>query len=203
MTKVICFDLDGVLLEKTHTSLVELLSKRLRKDKDFLKDVLFVRASEEGGYDDYKKGMIDEEYWEWLLNALETEGTFTKEDYLDVLSESQSINKDAVQLIDKLRAKGIKTAICSNNYKANIERMKDRFGLDKFFDIQVFSFEVGEMKPHPSTFKELIRKSDCNPSEILYFDDKEENVEAARDAGIDAHLYTGFDDFKERVGRLI
>ncbi len=48
------------------------------------------------------------------------------------------------------------------------------------------SYELGCRKPEPIIYKKVIESLKCRPDEILFIDDKIENVEAARAIGIHA-----------------
>ncbi|MBD3329344.1 HAD-IA family hydrolase [Candidatus Dojkabacteria bacterium] len=164
MIKVVCFDLDGVFFQKVHEKLVNNLSKRLDLDQEFIKEVLFVRAAEEGGYNKLKKGEIEPvKYWSWLWKTLGVEGEFSKDAYLHQLHKGYKINKRACDLINNLRSRGIKTAVCSNNYKDNIDFLAKKFNLGSYFDVIVFSYEVGAMKPDKRIFSELVKRCGVKP----------------------------------------
>ena len=47
----------------------------------------------------------------------------------------------------------------------------------------MISCEVGAAKPYPEIYTILFEQLDATPSEILFIDDKEENLEAARALG--------------------
>jgi HAD superfamily hydrolase (TIGR01509 family) len=47
------------------------------------------------------------------------------------------------------------------------------------------------MKPSPEIYQEAVRSAGCSPAECFFTDDKQENVDAARRAGIDAIRFEG------------
>ena len=57
-------------------------------------------------------------------------------------------------------------------------------------DVPVFSCHVGAIKPEPAIYRVLIERLGCAPEEIVFFDDLERNVSAARALGIKAFLFT-------------
>src|SRR5699024_7984361 len=64
-----------------------------------------------------------------------------------------------------------------------------KFDFLKLMDGGVFSYDVGYMKPDEEIYKILINKYKINPEEAVFFDDREENIEAANKLGIHAvHL---------------
>jgi putative hydrolase of the HAD superfamily len=57
----------------------------------------------------------------------------------------------------------------------------------------VFSAEVALVKPDPQIYARADAVYGTEPGDVVFFDDKVENVEAARIHGWDAHLWTGAD----------
>ncbi len=53
------------------------------------------------------------------------------------------------------------------------------------------SFELGLRKPEPQAFKEIARRIGCSPQDILLFDDTQENINGARDLGLQAVKVNG------------
>jgi putative hydrolase of the HAD superfamily len=58
------------------------------------------------------------------------------------------------------------------------------------FDAMVLSHTAGVRKPDPAFFRVCVDAAGCAPGEILFFDDKVENVESARSLGIRGVVYT-------------
>ena len=58
------------------------------------------------------------------------------------------------------------------------------------FDRLVFSWHLGTTKPDPTSFPAAADVLDVDPREIVFVDDSEANVDAARVAGWRAHRYT-------------
>jgi putative hydrolase of the HAD superfamily len=52
------------------------------------------------------------------------------------------------------------------------------------FDVQVFSFETGQLKSEPSTFRALLEDTDRKADECVFIDDSPLNVEVASGVGI-------------------
>lgn len=203
MVKVVCFDLDGVFFEKSHQNLIANLAKRFSLNEKSLKEILFIQAAKEGGYNELKCGKIStEQYWDWLLKRLNLEGKATKFDFLEELQRGYYINREVAWLVKVLHQGNIKTAICSNNYQDNIEALDRKFNLDKYFDVMVFSYEVGVMKPDRRIYQALLAKAGSCPAELVYSDNDLKNIEAAKQMGINALLYLDFKGFKEQLKRL-
>jgi putative hydrolase of the HAD superfamily len=97
---------------------------------------------------------------------------------------------------------GIKTCICTNNFPTRINALNQKFNFLSDFDIHVFSYEIGAIKPDSKIFQTLIDRSGCLPQEIVFADDKQGNVDAALSLGINAFLYTDFENFVSELKNL-
>lgn len=64
-------------------------------------------------------------------------------------------------------------------------------------DVPVFSCHVGAIKPDPAIYRVLMERLGCKPEEIVFFDDLERNVSAARDLGIRAYVFTDLEKAKQ------
>jgi HAD superfamily hydrolase (TIGR01509 family) len=70
----------------------------------------------------------------------------------------------------------------------------------RHFDDFVLSYRIGSMKPSPEIYREAVRSAGCSPAECFFTDDKQENVDAAQQAGIDAIRFQGRMDLERQLG---
>lgn len=62
---------------------------------------------------------------------------------------------------------------------------------------QMFStIELGVSKKDPNAYQVVAEKINKQPSEILFIDDTLSNIEAAKQAGLNAVVYTNFEELK-------
>lgn len=72
------------------------------------------------------------------------------------------------------------------------------FGLLKFFDVTLFSNEVGYLKPHPEIFRQASHALGVPPSRILHVgDDTTTDIEGARKAGMQTLLVRNPSDLQK------
>jgi FMN phosphatase YigB (HAD superfamily) len=83
----------------------------------------------------------------------------------------------------EIRQRGLPTYILSNTNDIAIEHIRQQFPFFAQFDGYVLSYEVGAMKPAPEIYAALEEMSGRRGPEILYLDDRHENVEAAAARG--------------------
>ncbi len=113
------------------------------------------------------------------------------------------LNTSIIPLIVGLKSAGYGIGILSNTCDAHWEAAREKFSiLDLLFDIQVLSFRVDATKPDPEIYDKAAEIAGCSPRELFFADDLLENVEGARQAGVDAVLYTNTvslaDDLRRR-----
>lgn len=104
--------------------------------------------------------------------------------------------------LKKLRAEGYKVYMLSNtnpimwNGKIADEFSRDgREGIDAYFDGVVTSFVAKVMKPSADIFDYACKKLDIKPEETLFFDDSQENIEAAKRLGFEGVTVKPGDEF--------
>lgn len=71
------------------------------------------------------------------------------------------------------------------------------------FDITLISSELGLVKPDPRIFQIAIEKAGVDPSEIIFIDDREENVLAAQALGINGIVYTDFASLQQELSKYL
>lgn len=88
--------------------------------------------------------------------------------------------------------------IIASNYPVWIEELARRF-LDGHIEALHASCHLGVRKPEPAFFERLLEHVDVSPDAVLFVDDRQDNVEAARGVGLRAHLFTGVHDLRQRL----
>jgi HAD superfamily hydrolase (TIGR01509 family) len=88
-----------------------------------------------------------------------------------------------IALHAELRQRGFKTYIFSNANDIAIEHIQRNFPFFKNFNGYIFSYEVGAMKPQPKIYEAMEKLSGKCGAEIIYIDDRPENVEAGSTRG--------------------
>jgi putative hydrolase of the HAD superfamily len=90
-----------------------------------------------------------------------------------------------VEAVRMVRARGLRTAIVTNNIREYGDAWRSRFPLDELFDAVIDSCEEGVRKPDPVIFRTALdRLGVSDPSRAIFLDDFEGNVAAARDVGM-------------------
>lgn len=101
--------------------------------------------------------------------------------------------------VDALRAGGIRTGILSNLPRPLGERLRATNGFLEHFDQVTFSYELRLVKPQRAIYEHAVQGLGVAPVEALFLDDREENIEGAREAGLNAELFTSWEEFVRDV----
>ena len=68
------------------------------------------------------------------------------------------------------------------------------------FDGVFSSANIGYLKNDPKYFRYVLKElKKVQPDEILFWDDSQDNIDNARNVGIQAHFYKNFEDFKNKI----
>lgn len=58
------------------------------------------------------------------------------------------------------------------------------------FERRFFSCQIRAIKPEPAAYRHVLKELAAEPGDVVFFDDRPPNVEAARALGIEAHVFT-------------
>lgn len=91
------------------------------------------------------------------------------------------------EVLGGLRALGLRIGVLSNTLP-NVGVTLRAIGVDDLVDVALASCTLGVSKPHADAFVLAARELGVRPDEVLFVDDKQENVDAARAVGMHALL---------------
>jgi FMN phosphatase YigB (HAD superfamily) len=94
-----------------------------------------------------------------------------------------------IQLHTELRQRGFKTYIFSNTNDLAIEHIRRNFPFFQNFDGYIFSYEVGGLKPQPKIYEAMEAMSGQRGRDLIYIDDRPENIAAGLERGWQAILH--------------
>lgn len=190
--KAVIFDMNGVFIND-HGA----LSTRIEKVFEIPAEEIhpYIKAS----LDQVRQPGSDSKIaWKPLLDKL----NITYADFFKFWFDGESLNTDLLDFAQQLKSKGIKIIILSNNFPERTKNYRDLYPeLFKVVDKQFFSWETGFVKPSKEAFLQVLNAYNFLPSEFVYFDDKEENLEAASALGITSHKFEGLADIEAFLGQ--
>jgi putative hydrolase of the HAD superfamily len=150
------------------------------------------------------------EFWDayWAHRPAYDRGDVTAEEYWDRVGHSPQIQHDVqswsridyemVALLHELHNAGRRIALLSNipeDHARNFERTHAWLDL---FEVRGFSCRIGAAKPERKAFEWC--RDRLGDDDILFVDDKLENVRAAELVGMYGHHFTGIDGLRVRLG---
>ncbi|MFJ8660392.1 HAD family hydrolase [Streptomyces sp. NPDC093795] len=138
-------------------------------------------------------------YWREVGTVLGTRFDATRVGALidaDLASWS-AVDEEMVALVGELAATGPRLALLSNipPELANHYEQHHAAWL-QHFDVRAFSCRTGHAKPDPAAYAWCLRALAAPPRDVLFVDDREENVAAAHAAGLHGVLFTGAADLR-------
>lgn len=100
-----------------------------------------------------------------------------------------TLNTELLEHVDRLRARGIPCHVASTQERHRAAYLEGPLGLARRFDRLFFSCHLGFRKPDPEFYRRVTAELGLAPAAILFLDDQQANVDAARAAGWHAELY--------------
>ena len=158
--------------------------------------------------------IVDELLKLWFIDKDEVDDTMDLDTYREIVNKRMGTefskyipnlfkaNIDCVDVFDytipmiqDLKDKGYKVYFLSNwsAWTHDLLIQEGKFDFLSMMDGGVFSFSVGYMKPHEEIYKILLNIYKIDPEKAIFFDDKEENIKAAKKLGIKGVVFDKHD----------
>jgi putative hydrolase of the HAD superfamily len=183
---VILFDLGGVLVELSGVPVMHRWSNN-RFDDDMLWEAWLhspsVRAFETGkiSADQFADEIVDE-------MAL----TISAGEFIEAFTHwPTGLYSGTIELLSTLRSNNQRLACLSNSNELHWPRLMNEMGLATLMDEHYASHEIGMLKPDADVFVHVLEELGCGAESVLFLDDNNLNVEAARTAGLQAFRAKG------------
>lgn len=136
-----------------------------------------------------KTGKSEIDFW---LGFAQTKGVQLPKDwaqkYTDTLKQSVGADPKMYVLVDQLKGNGMRVGMLSN-IDDRYTKLIRAFGFYDPFEPCLLSCEMGLEKPDPKAYELLVKTLNLPADQIVFIDDKAENVEAAKKLGIDAIVF--------------
>jgi putative hydrolase of the HAD superfamily len=203
MAKLVAFDLWETLAQKGFST-----AEAIRREfcpNSGLRNRYFARLFEEVTQTTVWHGM--DEMAESLLRKLgaePTKGNIAR--VIDILEWSEgnfSVFPHVLPMLKSLKVNGYVTALISNLTSFSAEYIRERSDITRHMDYQVFSFEVGSIKPDKAIFKALLERSGCEPWDaVMVGNDADDDIAPAKEMGMKAVLYENYGQLKADLEKL-
>jgi putative hydrolase of the HAD superfamily len=191
--KAIFFDYDGVMtIDKTGTqSICNYISENYCIDKNIF----------EKEYRKYNNDLLygkttPEKIWNELCSNLNERIPYS------ILYDSfvnTPIDIEMHNLAKKIKEKGVKTGLITDNKMDRIKIIAEKYELDKIFNVIKISAEIGSGKDNEDIFRIALNEIECKPYECVFIDNQERNLIIPKKMGIKTIFY---DDEKRDINGL-
>lgn len=190
---LLLFDLFGVIANHQSESSKQELIKLSKIDADsFWKAYWTLRPD----YDNGNKNSY--EYWSDVAAALQLHYNNTEIEELTMtdIESWNSVDTAAVDLVGQLKNEGYSLALLSNIPEDLAKHYEHQQPWLELFELRGFSCRIGHAKPQAEAYIWCAQKLGRSPQEILFIDDREDNVNAAKKIGMHAYQFTSVPDLK-------
>jgi glucose-1-phosphatase len=181
--RVVVFDLGGVVVRvcRTWEEACARAGVDVREPEWFAAFELRERRS--GLSDAYQSGKIAcADYFAGIARA--TDGLYSAEEVERVHRAWIAEDYPGIEgVIDELNERGVVTACLSNTNRAHWDDLRRGSRACAAIARPLVSHELGAVKPDDAIYRLAERELGVSPSELLFFDDLEPNVDAARRLG--------------------
>lgn len=185
MTDTVIFDLGKVLADYDWESYLQQFSFD-EKTYQILADAIFLSEAWILG----DRGSVTPD--EWLQCFIQNAPDYEKEVRQVFAGLAGCVRKFAYtdRLIAYFRGKGYRIYYLSNYSEGLYEMTLEEIGFIDSFDGGVFSYKEKCIKPEEKIYKILLTRYNIKPENAIFFDDRPENVEAAKRLGIKGVVFT-------------
>ncbi len=194
MIKGVVFDLGGVLLDNPASKMKSFISAVL----DVSEEVLVTQISPLMA--DFQKGRISESE---VLSQVSSDYEGKRSGYCSIwrkaIESAYSPKKEMFSLLSELKQKGLKLGILSNTEMPVIEVLKKKDY--SIFDVLVFSCLEGVRKPEKEIYWLLVNRLGLKAEEIIFIDDREENIISASQIGLKSILFNSPQQVKAEISQ--
>jgi putative hydrolase of the HAD superfamily len=181
---IVVFDLGKVLVDFDYSIAARKVAARSTKS---LLNLVYL-LSNSSLIVEYECGQVTrQQFFEQVRDAVGFKGDLTEFGgyFADIFTEIPQM----IALHAELRRRGFKTYIFSNTNDLAIEHVERNFPFFKNFDGYIYSCEVGAMKPGAKIYEAMEKLCGRTGADIIYLDDRSENVQAGLARGWQAILH--------------
>lgn len=151
--------------------------------------------------DELHKGLISEEvFWRNVSRKLGKPMPKVPSLWTDAFKSAYVPRPEVLALACSLHSSGYKTALLSNTELPTVDFFRG-LGYD-MFDILVFSCVEKSMKPERKIYEITLEQLGAKARQSIFIDDREDYVQGAKEAGINAVIFKNLEQVKSELARL-
>lgn len=179
--KAVLFDMDGVLVDSE--------TYYMEGTYSWMKDLGFT-----GTYQDVCQiiGTTMEVTYQMIEKMLHGQYTIEQltqvnEQYFLVdhpMQYREIMNPDLLDLLNEIKSRGYKCAVCSSSPKETIDQALRECGITSFFDYVVSGEQFTQSKPHPEIYLHAAEMLNVQVDQCLVIEDSTMGIEAGKNAAM-------------------
>jgi len=107
----------------------------------------------------------------------------------------------------KLKARGLRLAVCSNSIRQTVDQMLMRAGIHHCFDLTMSNEDVKKAKPDPEIYATAMARFGLRPEQCIVVEDNQNGIKAATAAGahvlaVDTTDDVTYENIAEKIAQL-
>jgi putative hydrolase of the HAD superfamily len=178
MIRVVAFDIGKVLLDFDYGIFVKRMAPRTNLGESGLNSFL----NQSPLLAKYESGQLTSSEFAEVVRQ-ETGFGGLENEFAAFFEEIFTPIPDVIKMHRKIAESGMATYTFSNTNEMAVRHMSREYDFWPRFSGHVLSHEVKALKPEAKMYEFLERVADCRGDEIVYVDDRPENVQAGRARG--------------------
>ncbi|GAB95025.1 putative hydrolase of the HAD superfamily [Kineosphaera limosa] len=147
--------------------------------------------------------MSAHEYWAAVGDQLGAPIRDVEQAHEQDLRSWMGSDPEMIAYVTGLIGDGVRVALLSNIPVELAERVLVSFDWLARFEPLILSGRTGLAKPDPRLFERAVEATGVAAGDILFIDDRLENVEAAQSVGLQGHVFIGIDDLRPVIERAL
>lgn len=168
---IVVFDLGKVLVDFDFSIAARRIGTRSRKSPEEVQGLI----EQSRHIIDFESGRLTRgQFYERVREATGFDGNLAE--FGALFADIFTAIPEMIELSAGLRRRRVPTWIFSNTNDLAIEHIRNNFPFFTDFDGHIFSYEVGAMKPGARIYEALEKLTGRRGADILYLDDRAENV---------------------------
>lgn len=127
--------------------------------------------------------------WQWPGSA---------QDFIDRwFAFADRVDPGLVETITRLRRRGLRCYLATNQEPYRIAYMRERMGFDEIFDEIFFAAALGCKKTDARFYQQVMQATHLAGEQIVFWDDSLDNIKVACEQGWHAEHYRSFAEFEQ------
>jgi len=191
----VIFDWGGVLIDDPRPELLRYCADAFGMPQEHYTPV------HDSFLDEFHKGLISEQrFWQEIARKLGRPMPKAPSLWSGAFRSAYVPRPEMFSLVRSLRDRGYKTALLSNTELPAVEFLGE-LNYD-MFDVCVFSCAEGVIKPERRIFQITLERLGSQAAQSIYIDDRQDYIQGAKDAGLNAIIFENVEQLKGELARL-